>query len=107
MKFRSKILTIDAYRLTGSGRRWSAFYDWCEKVGFSGWDYGSGGTVIIPTAKDSIIARPGDWIVKDSEGAFCVIPANFFEKFFETTGTEQPQSEEHSLASFTLPIAPQ
>ncbi len=67
MKFRTKVATVEAWRWGGSGRvGWPSWLACYSHQGAGIWH--EGGRMNIPTAKGTLVALVGDWIVRSEGG---------------------------------------
>lgn len=84
-KYRKKPVVIEAFRLGDPDVQSDAGEDlalWAEEVGFENWQSTVEG-VEIPTLEGTMLARPGDWIIRGVKGEFYPCKNNVFEKSYE------------------------
>jgi hypothetical protein len=83
-KYRKKPVVIDAFRLPELNQEvGSEFADWCEEVGFTNFTSEREGHLGIPTLGGTMIAGPGDWIIKGVKGEFYPCKPDIFAATYE------------------------
>ena len=95
-KFRKKPVVIDAFQLPPSGDdHLYAFFEWCAEVGFDDYASERDESLAIHTLEGTMIAQPGDWIIKGVKGEFYPCKPDIFEVTYESAETNsEPITEE-------------
>lgn len=81
-KFRKKPVVIEAKQLPRANHLVEDFHRWCDEVCFSNWASGRGG-IEIETLEGTMLAEPGDWIIKGVKGEFYPCKPDIFEATYE------------------------
>ena len=81
-KYRKKPIEVEAYRLPANWITDKGFASWRKEVDFHSYGDTHAG-INIKTNEGVILARPGDWIIKGSEGEFYTCPASVFARIYE------------------------
>lgn len=83
-KFRKKPVVINAFQLPPSGDdHLDGFFEWCEEVGFVNYTSERDECLGIPTLEGTMIAQPGDWIIRGVKGEFYPCKDDIFQATYE------------------------
>lgn len=82
MRYRKRPAEIDAMLVPREAKRIAEVVDWMSGYGFRDFRTIDNG-VAIKTADGERLAGPGDWVVRDELGAFCVCSPCVFESRYE------------------------
>lgn len=90
-RFRKKPVVIEARRWFGDDRDWREFYDWCrDSQGVSiltgPHPTSENGLLVrvgLTTLEGTMMAEPGDWIIKGVKGEFYPCKPDIFEATYE------------------------
>ncbi|KAF1046362.1 MAG: hypothetical protein GAK35_01047 [Herbaspirillum frisingense] len=82
--FRQRPLPVQAFRLPPAGEPLGDDFEaWCSEVGFEDFTSERDETLAIETGAGTLVAEPGDWIVKGPLGDFVPCSHAAFPKLFE------------------------
>ena len=85
-QYRKRPLTVEACRFPVLGASMTAFVDWCNQVGFHSWEWQATGGIGLPTLEGTMLASPGDWIIKGLKGEFYPCRSDIFDITYEPEG---------------------
>ena len=84
MQYRKKPVVIEAFHLPeGGDENVAPFLAWAEAVGFKGWASGRDETLEIETFEGTMVAQPGDWIIRGVAGEFYPCKPGIFAATYE------------------------
>lgn len=78
MRFRKKPIVIEAMQIDMDGANNKAVYDWASPC-VAIWDRG----IMVATPIGHMLAKPGDWIIREINGAFYVWKDEIFRAAYE------------------------
>ena len=83
-KFRKKAVIIEAVKLPqAEDFDVAEFQRWAARFGFKDWSSGRDGTLEIETLEGTMVAQPGDWIIRGIRGEFYPVKPDIFEATYE------------------------
>jgi len=83
-KFIKKPVAIEAHQLPTEMESAEGFLEWAYTVGFENYTSERDGSMELDTLEGSMLASPGDWIIKGIQGEFYPCKPDIFEKTYYT-----------------------
>ena len=84
MKYRKKPVVIEAIRLPlSSDDNLEDFHAWCRLVGFENFTSERDETLSIETLEGTMLANPGDWIIRGVAGEFYPCQDSIFKATYD------------------------
>ena len=82
-RYRKKPVEVQACQLPGENQSASEFMAWADEVGFNKYTSERDGSMEIDTLEGSMLASPGDWVIRGVAGEFYPCKPAIFAETYE------------------------